>query len=343
MPPRMRMFSFSRPATDASPALASPEDVLGMSVEDAFAVFDTDGSGKLSYDELSAVLVRSGSNGGSLTEGELERIFVRFDVNMDGEISIQEFAHMWREAGGGAAPAAAPAVAPAAAPGRAPMRNSSSSLSPQLVATLSLEEQAAALASSVSSRTLPLRAVLSNVESAMWPKIDDAVEMYLGRQLRARAAPQGVRGSRATASLISASVAPCAELHDPPGRPGWYNGVVLLFFSPDVPSDAVANVESLMGKLLELSSGVPGRSQRCLHHVIAVPSGGGRAENEIAFFASARDGSVPLRRRWRTVGHPGCQAMSEHAHLPPLLRPLMRAVEDAGRSAPGGRAEVEVT
>ena len=80
--------------------MATPEEVLGMSCADAFAAFDTDGSGKLDYDELKAVLV-SKDGSGMLPEAQLERIFVHFDRNMDGEISIREFESMWESIGHG--------------------------------------------------------------------------------------------------------------------------------------------------------------------------------------------------------------------------------------------------
>ena len=116
---------------------------------------------------------------------------------------------------------------------------------------------------------------------------------------------------------------PCAQLYDPPyesGLGGWYNGVVILLVSPEVPSDVESNVQTLATKLLELKHVKVEKhgpvERRCVHHVITVPCGMSRRE---AFFASDR-----TARCWRAITHGGV-AVSEHRHLRPILEPLMTA------------------
>ena len=74
-----------------------------VSIEDAFKVFDKDGSGSLSTDELHAVLTRPGG-GVPLTREEVEELIREFDVNQDGELQYEEFAALWASSQGIAPP-----------------------------------------------------------------------------------------------------------------------------------------------------------------------------------------------------------------------------------------------
>ena len=65
-----------------------------MTTRQAFNVFDKDGSGSLSVDELRAVLSRPGG-GAALTDEEISAIIAEFDANGDGEIQYEEFVTMW--------------------------------------------------------------------------------------------------------------------------------------------------------------------------------------------------------------------------------------------------------
>ena len=60
-----------------------------MGLRDSFALFDTDGSGKLSAEEFKAVLTRD--NVGSLSLFEADELLKAFDKNGDGELDINEF------------------------------------------------------------------------------------------------------------------------------------------------------------------------------------------------------------------------------------------------------------
>lgn len=65
-----------------------------MSVAEAFAAFDLDGSGALGVDELRAVLSRPGG-GSALSDAEIQDIIAEFDANGDGELQLEEFTEMW--------------------------------------------------------------------------------------------------------------------------------------------------------------------------------------------------------------------------------------------------------
>ena len=60
-------------------------------LEAAFAVFDEDGSGSLSKDEVLKVLTRMTSAGSELSEKDAEDFIAQFDRNNDGVLSINEF------------------------------------------------------------------------------------------------------------------------------------------------------------------------------------------------------------------------------------------------------------
>ena len=63
-------------------------------IKRAFDLFDTDGNGSLSNEELRAVLTRPGG-GSPLTEEDVAALIAEFDVNGDGELQIDEFAVFW--------------------------------------------------------------------------------------------------------------------------------------------------------------------------------------------------------------------------------------------------------
>jgi len=63
-------------------------------IKRAFDLFDTDGNGSLSNEELRAVLTRPGG-GSPLTEEDVAALIAEFDVNGDGELQIDEFAAFW--------------------------------------------------------------------------------------------------------------------------------------------------------------------------------------------------------------------------------------------------------
>jgi len=294
------------------------------SLEEAFARINTSGTGKLSYDEVSHVVVRR-DNGQQIAERELDALFMKFDLNGDGEISKSEFTRMWEVderrrdniVGQSLGAAAAAAAAPASAAPR-PVAATSPDEAPPTTATLA--EQIAALQSQVAAREHCLRAVWSNIDASMRSLVDTLVEEHLGLRLRARAGQLNYRGSGE-----KTSVAPCSPLMDAPLMAGFYNGTIVLFFVDDVPQDICSNVEATMSKLLDLKSKT---GRRVVHHVLALPCGG--VLDGGAFFASGRESrSTALRKHWRATGHPDCHAMSEHLHLRPLLEPLMQAVARA--------------
>ena len=65
----------------------------------AFAVFDTNGDGTISKDELAAILTREGG-GQPLSPEEVEQVFAKMDLDMDGSIAMSEFAQAWSSDGG---------------------------------------------------------------------------------------------------------------------------------------------------------------------------------------------------------------------------------------------------
>lgn len=72
-----------------------PADALAAA-RAAFNVFDVDGSGALSIDELRGVLTRPGSDGAAgLSDAEVAEIIATFDADNNGELSFEEFAVMW--------------------------------------------------------------------------------------------------------------------------------------------------------------------------------------------------------------------------------------------------------
>ena len=88
----------SRDGTRRLPATKAYEECI----RDAFAVFDSDGSGALSAEELRAVLTRPGT-GLQLSEADAAEILADFDTNGDGELQIDEFRPLWETFFGGGA------------------------------------------------------------------------------------------------------------------------------------------------------------------------------------------------------------------------------------------------
>ena len=65
----------------------------------AFKLFDSDGDGVLSAEELKAILCRPTPGGTPLTEQRVDEIMRKFDVNTDGVLSVDELAQELRAAG----------------------------------------------------------------------------------------------------------------------------------------------------------------------------------------------------------------------------------------------------
>ena len=58
---------------------------------EAFKLFDVDGSGKISKDEIAYIL------GTEKKSKEIEKLFKKYDTNNDGEIDFKEFVNMMKE------------------------------------------------------------------------------------------------------------------------------------------------------------------------------------------------------------------------------------------------------
>ena len=65
----------------------------------AFKLFDSDGDGVLSAEELKAILCRPTPGGTPLTEQRVDEIMRKFDANNDGVLSVHELAAGWHELG----------------------------------------------------------------------------------------------------------------------------------------------------------------------------------------------------------------------------------------------------
>ena len=61
----------------------------------AFNMFDKDGSGTISHDEIRQVFTFDGPN--SMTKKEVDQIIKEVDVNGDGEIDFDEFVQMMKK------------------------------------------------------------------------------------------------------------------------------------------------------------------------------------------------------------------------------------------------------
>ena len=64
-----------------------------MTPAEAFAMFDEDGSGSITVEELKQVLLRN--TGNALSIKEVDAIIAEVDVNCDGALQLDEFANMW--------------------------------------------------------------------------------------------------------------------------------------------------------------------------------------------------------------------------------------------------------
>ena len=64
-------------------------------IQEAFQMFDDDGSGSISSAELQLVLTRPGTAEEKLSIKEIDAIIARFDDNGDGELQYEEFAKLW--------------------------------------------------------------------------------------------------------------------------------------------------------------------------------------------------------------------------------------------------------
>ena len=63
------------------------------SVMEAFKMFDRDGNGKISVEEMKYILA---SLGESYSEKEVDEVFKEADLNKDGNIDYDEFVQFWR-------------------------------------------------------------------------------------------------------------------------------------------------------------------------------------------------------------------------------------------------------
>ena len=65
-------------------------------IANAFAVFDADGNGNLSPDELKAILTRPvRGKPAPFTEEEVDQLVKTYDTDNDGQLSVEEFAQAW--------------------------------------------------------------------------------------------------------------------------------------------------------------------------------------------------------------------------------------------------------
>jgi calmodulin len=60
-------------------------------LREAFACFDKDSDGKITASEIASILQAMNKN---VTQGQLEKMIQRYDVNNDGEIDFEEFVSM---------------------------------------------------------------------------------------------------------------------------------------------------------------------------------------------------------------------------------------------------------
>ena len=63
----------------------------------AFALYDTNGDGQLSPDELKAIMCRPAPGGTQRTEAEVDELVRQFDADGDGMLSMEEIAKAWAD------------------------------------------------------------------------------------------------------------------------------------------------------------------------------------------------------------------------------------------------------
>ena len=68
----------------------------------AFALFDRDGDGLLSPDELKAIMCKKVPGGTQYTEAEVDALVRQFDKDGDNKLSMEEMAEAWWSFGRGA-------------------------------------------------------------------------------------------------------------------------------------------------------------------------------------------------------------------------------------------------
>ncbi|WAR19538.1 CALM-like protein [Mya arenaria] len=83
----VEFYEFSRMVAEKLQA-GDPETEL----KEAFAVFDKNGDGKVSSEEIRVVVE---SLGGKMTNAELENMLREVDENNDGYLDYEEFVHIW--------------------------------------------------------------------------------------------------------------------------------------------------------------------------------------------------------------------------------------------------------
>mmetsp|Transcript_49027 Transcript_49027/g.127984 ORF Transcript_49027/g.127984 Transcript_49027/m.127984 type:complete len:545 (+) Transcript_49027:159-1793(+) len=89
-----QMMDLAKIADQAQKAAAAAQREQEAKLRKAFAVFDADGDGYLSVDELKAVLLRGSS---ALTADDVETLVKEFDVNGDGVLEFDEFTPLWED------------------------------------------------------------------------------------------------------------------------------------------------------------------------------------------------------------------------------------------------------
>ena len=72
--------------------MASQEDLRA-----AFALYDTNGDGLLSPDELKAIMCRQVPGGTARTEAEVDELVRQFDTDGDGMLSMEELSKAWMQ------------------------------------------------------------------------------------------------------------------------------------------------------------------------------------------------------------------------------------------------------
>ena len=75
--------------------MATPQDKF-HAIQAAFAIFDVNGDGSISSEELKSILMRPvGGKPSKFSEADVDRIMQKFDSNKDGVLSMEEFSQAW--------------------------------------------------------------------------------------------------------------------------------------------------------------------------------------------------------------------------------------------------------